>query len=523
VAPVASRQTAPQPGAAGSADVAADLSAVLSPGRRRAVLAAMCLSLVLVVASVASINLALPELSVDLDASGTALTWVADAYTLALAALVLPFGALGDRIGRRTTLLAGTVVFGLAAAFAVAADTSALLISWRAVMGVGAALIMPATLSTITAVFPRDERARAVGLWAGFASAGGIFGLLVSGALLEHYWWGSTFMVAAGLAAVSFVVAVMVAPNTADPSHTHLDPLGSLLSLVGIGSLVLGIIEGADAGWTSRLSLAAFAAAAVGLTGFVLWELRTDAPLLDPRLFRLRGFGTGTATITLQFLAVFGFFFVGLQFLQLLLGYGPLRTSLALLPMAVVLLPLAAFAPTLVARFGTRVVIAAGLLAMISGLLALTALTPGSGYWDFLACLLVFGAGTALTATPATNAVVASLPPAKQGVASAVNDATREIGAALGIALFGSLFDRGYRRAIDPALAGLPPEAANAVRQSPAAALEVAAQLGDVGFRLADQVPAAFLDGLDASLIGGSAVLVAGLAFVVWRAPTDRA
>ncbi len=493
---------------------------VLSRARRRAVLGTMCLSLVLVIASMSSLNIALPDLAVGLGASGNDLTWIADAYTVTLAALVLPFGALGDRFGRRTLLLAGTAIFGVAAALAATAGSVAVLIAFRALMGVGAAMIMPATLSTITAVFPEEERARAVGLWAGFASAGGILGMIGAGALLEDFWWGSTFAVTAALAAVAFVVTAVVAPNTADEAHTNLDPLGALFSFAGIGTLVFGIIEGSDQGWTEPVTFAAFAVAALSIAAFVAWELRVERPMLDPRLFLVRGFGTGSFVLLLQFIATFGFFFVGMQFLQLILGYGPLESAVALLPIAVVIVPLAANVPRLAARLGNRVVVVAGLAAMLTSFLSMTQFDRGTGYGEFLVGLLLFGSGIALVTTPATNAILSSMPLGKQGVASAMNDATREVGAALGIATLGSLFNQGYRDSLGDGVAGLPPAAAHAVRDSAAAGLEVARQLGDAGAQLADRVRDAFMHGLGTALTAGAVALALGLAFVLWR-PLD--
>ena len=273
---------------------------------RNGILASMCLALVLVVAAVSSVNLALTGISLDLGTSSSQLTWIADGYTVALAALVLPFGALGDRFGRRTLLLAGTVVFGLAALCAAAAQSAGALIGCRVAMGVGAAMIMPGTLSTITAVFPSAKRGRAVSIWAGFASSGAILGLLTCGLILEWATWRATFVATAVLAAVAFVAALVLTPNTCDPDETVIDLPGYLLSGVGIGALIFGIIDGAEAGWTATSAIVGLAVAALALVSFVFWELRTPTPMLDVRLFRLRGFSTGALGLTVQFSAVSG-------------------------------------------------------------------------------------------------------------------------------------------------------------------------------------------------------------------------
>jgi len=265
---------------------------------RHGVLASMCLALVLVVASVSSVNLALTGISLDLGTTSSELTWIADGYTVALAALVLPFGARGDRMGRRTLLLVGAVLFGVAALAAAAAQTPLTLIGCRVAMGIGAAMIMPATLSTITAAFPPTKRARAVSVWAGFATSGAILGMLGCGLILEWSTWRGTFVATAVLAVVAFAAALLLAPNTADPDEAVIDMPGFLLSGIGIGALVYGIVDGAEAGWTTGGALAGLAVAFMALVAFVRWELRTARPMLDVRLFTLRGFSTGAVALT---------------------------------------------------------------------------------------------------------------------------------------------------------------------------------------------------------------------------------
>jgi EmrB/QacA subfamily drug resistance transporter len=490
---------------------------------RTGILASMCLALVLVVASVSSVNLALAGISLDLHTTSSQLTWIADGYTVALAALVLPFGALGDRLGRRTLLLAGTIVFGLAALAAAAAQTPTALIASRVVMGVGAAMIMPGTLSTITAVFSPSKRSRAVSIWAGFATSGAILGMLGCGLILEWTSWRATFVATSVLAAIAFVAAVVLAPNTSDPSDSVIDMPGFLLSAVGIGALVFGIIDGAEAGWTTTNALVGLAVAVAALVGFVVWELRAHRPMLDVRLFALRGFSTGTLALTVQFLCLFGFFLVGLQFLQLMLGYSPLLSALCLLPMATIVMPMSRVAPHLVERFGQRAVMTAGLTCLGAGLGIMSLLNSGSTYWHFLAGLATFGLGMALTSTPSTTAIVTSLSRAKQGVASAMNDVSRELGSALGIAILGSLFNSGYNAAVSDATASLPPAAADAVGESAGAAIVMASNLGAGGQQLADGVRNAFAAGLNDAMVAGAAIALLAAAFTLWRAPQRSA
>jgi EmrB/QacA subfamily drug resistance transporter len=486
---------------------------------RTGVLFSMCLALVLVVASVSSVNLALTGISIDLGTTSSQLTWVADGYTVALAALVLPFGALGDRIGRRRLLLVGTVVFGLAALGAAAAQSPQGLIGCRVLMGLGAAMIMPGTLSTITAVFPPDERARAVSVWAGFATSGAVLGMLGCGLILEWATWRATFVATAVLAAAALVAAVVLAPDTSDPEEAVIDVPGSLLSALGIGALIFGIIEGAEAGWTSTGAVVGMAVAAGALAAFARWELHTPRPMLDVRLFALRGFGTGAAALTVQFLCLFGFFLVGLQFVLLILGYSALKSAVCLLPMALIVMPLSRVAPRLVERFGPRAVMTTGLLGLATGLAIMSRLDDTSSYGHFLGGLAVFGLGMALTSTPATTAIVTSLPKAKQGVASAVNDVSREIGSALGIAILGSLFNSGYRSAVAPATAALPAEAGHAIEESAGAGLAAASHLGPAGQPIADAVGHAFAEGLQDAMTAGVAIAVLAAAFTAWRAP----
>jgi EmrB/QacA subfamily drug resistance transporter len=498
----------------------------ISPGRRTAVLATMCLALVLVVAGVSMMAVAVPTLTAALGASQTAQQWIVDGYTVALAALLLPAGAIGDRFGRRRALIAGIAIFGVASAASALSNSAGSLITWRVLTGVGAALIMPGTLSTITSVFPPEGRAKAVGVWAGFAGAGGILGMLVGGALLEQWWWGSIFVMSAIIAGLALVATLLTVPETREGDHVGLDPLGTVLSVLAIGGLVLGIIEGPSRGWTDPVSLVGIVGGVAAGYWFIRWELRTPSPLLDPRLFKLPGFATGSTSLFLQFFAIFGFFFISLQYLQLVLGYGTLKSAVALLPVAVVMMPLSTVAATLAERYGQRIIGSAGLAISAVGFVFVATLTATSSYGHLVIALLVIGAGTALAMTPATNAIVGSLPRAKQGVASAVNDTARELGSAFGIAILGSAFNAGYRSHIDRSIHGLTPAAAAAVHQAPAAAITVAQHAGSAGQALAAAARAAFMAGSRDAMYLGAALLIVGAVFVLLRGqaqviPTD--
>lgn len=495
---------------------ARDGSAATGRAGHRGVLFAMCLSLVLVVASVTALNLAMPDLAVDLNASNSSLTWIADGYTVALAALVLPLGALGDRIGRRKVLVAGNLVFGVAAAFAALSSSTSELIVWRVVMGVGAAMIMPGTLATITAALPAHKRAQGVATWSGFAAAGGIIGMLAAGGLLESWSWKSIFATSASVAVLCALAAVLLAPETKGAVLEPFDWSGTVSTALAVGALVYGIIEGSEKGWTQPEVLAAFAVSALSLIAYVVLGLRNKHPLLDPRLFRLRGFSAGAITILTQFMAVFGFFFVGLQFLQLMLEYSPLKSAVALIPVAVAVLPTTQITPRLVLRTGLKAVMSGGLLLLAVGMFWLTRLDIDSGYLLFLGGLVLAGIGMGLTSSAGTSAIVGSLGPDRQGVASAMNDTTREVGSAIGIAVMGSVFAGQYRSALPESTGQLPADAAEAVRHSAAGGLEVAAQMGARGAQLADGVRSAFMNGFaDAMGVVAVILVVAALACLV--------
>ena len=488
--------------------------------QRNSILVAMCFALVLVVASVSMLAIGLPKVSTALGLSQSTQTWVVDAYALTLASLLLVAGALGDRFGRRAALLGGIAIFFGGSLLSAFAQSGGELIAFRALTGIGGALIMPGTLSTITSVFPPNERARAVGIWAGFAGAGGTLGMLGAGWMLGHFSWTSMFYVTAAVAAATFAAIVAFVPDTRSSEHVGLDPLGTILSGVGIGGLVLGIIEGPIRGWTDPVTLAGLAAGLVLGTTFILWELRTEHPLLDPRLFRHRGFATGSASLMVLFIALFGIFLVILQYLQLLLGYSALKAAVALLPMTFVMIPISTMAAPLSMRFGQKLVGGSGLGITAVGLIAFSTLNGQSGYAPLVVAEVILAVGIGLAMTPATNAIVTSLPAAKQGVASAVNDTTREIGTALGIAIMGSMFNSGYRRGLSGHLNGVPASAAAEARQAPGLALAAAHRLGQSGDGLAAAARQAFTSGMRFSMLMGAGLLVLAATYVALQGPS---
>ncbi|NEB03482.1 MFS transporter [Streptomyces sp. SID13726] len=487
----------------------------------RGVLFAMCLALVLVVASVSALNLALPDLALDLSASNSELTWIADAYTVTLAALVLPLGAIGDRLGRRNVLVVGTLVFGGASLAASFADSTTTLIAWRAVMGLGAAMIMPGTLSTITAAFPPEQRAKGVATWSGFAAAGAIIGMLAAGALLEQFSWRSIFVTSAATALAACLAAVVLAPNTKDAHPHRPDVAGAVTTALAIGTLVYGIIEGNEKGWIEPEVIGAFAVTVVSFAAYAFLGMRTAHPLLDPALFGIRGFRAGAITVLVQFMAVFGFFFVGLQYLQLILGYSPLKAALALVPVALAVLPVSQLTPRLVRRLGMKAVMSTGLFLLAVGLFVISRLDVDAGYLPFLGGLILAGVGIGLSGAVGTSAITGSLGRGQQGVASAMNDTTREVGSAVGIALMGSIYGSHYRDSLPASVDRLPADAAEAVRHSAAAGLQVGDRLGAQGAALTQGVRTAFMDGLSASLVAVCVIVLAAAVGALLRAPKN--
>jgi EmrB/QacA subfamily drug resistance transporter len=485
------------------------------------VLAVISLALMTVVSAVSGLNVALPDLARETGATQTEITWVVDAYTVVFAGLLLFAGALGDRFGRRGLLVAGLAVFGVAAGLGMTTSDPHVLIGLRALMGVGAAAIMPTTLSVITTSFPVEQRPKAVGVWVGMAGGGAVLGLFGSGILLEFFSWSSFFGLNVVLATVALVGTVLVVPNSVDPHPHRLDVVGGLLSLVGVASLVFGIIEGPEQGWGDGRTLSGLALGVVALATFVLWELRVDQPMLDPRLFGNRAFSAGTLTVTAQFFASFGLFFVVLQYLQFVVGRSPLEAAVSLLPLPLVLIPLARNAPLLARRIGFRRVAPVGLALTATGLVVIAQVDVDLAYGWFALGLVLFAAGMGLAGTPATTAITESLPENKQGVASAVNDTAREIGSAFGIAILGSVLNQQYRDGMSDAVRGLPHAVAEGAQGSIAftqsANLD---RLGPAAQQLVATAQDSFVTGSSVALLVAAGVVAVTAVVVAWLAPS---
>jgi MFS transporter, DHA2 family, integral membrane protein len=484
-------------------------------GRRWFLLAMMCLSLVLVVMSVSGLVTAIPTMQEELNASASQVQWILDAYAIVFAGSLLTAGALGDRFGRKRALLVGLVVFGAGALFAGAASGATQVIAGRAVMGIGAALVMPATLSIITTIFPPEERTRAIAVWAGFAGAGGAIGPIVSGALLERFWWGSAVLVNLPLVALTFVAIWTAAPESRDESKTPLDPVGAVLSLAGLGGLIFAIIQGGEDGWTATSVVAAAAIALVSLTAFVRWERRSPHPMLPLTLFRDRRFSLGSGVVTVAFFVMFGFFFLATQYLQFGRGYSPLEAGLALLPLPITFVALSPRSATLAARFGAARVMATGLVIVAGGFVMLSLLAPNTPYLVLAGAFAVLGAGMGVTAAPATGEIMSAVPLSKAGVGSAVNDTTRELGGALGIAILGSIANTAYRATINLGGLGLGATTRRHGEESIGAAARVAGAMPGGG-ALRSRAAVAFTDAFNlASAVSVGIVVLAAIVVLV--------
>ena len=477
--------------------------------QRWTVLWILCGSLVLVVVSVSSLNVAIPSIQTALGATGSELQWIIDSYALVFAGLLLPAGAIGDRYGRREALLTGLIVFAIASLGGLAADSAMQLILWRGVMGAGAALVMPATLSIIATVFSQSERPRAIAIWAGFAGAGGVVGLISSGILLKFFWWGSVFAINLPIVFALFFIVWRLVPTSRDANAEALDLTGAVLAVLGLMALVYTIIEAPLLGWLSTQSMATAAFGIVALALFVTWELRHKTPMLDPRYFKNRRFSLGALTITTAFFGIFGMFFVLTQFLQFIQGHDSLGAGMRILPYGIVLLVIAPLAAIWAERFGDRNVMVAGLVTSAAGFAVFGMLAPDSEYPMIASGLVLTAIGTGLLMPPATTTLVTSLPLGKAGVGSAMNDVTREVGGALGIAVVGALLSTGYSSGLGPLGNAIDENLEAVVHDSYGALLSVAAELGRAD---ADSLIAAgqsaFTNGMAIAMFTASGLLI---------------
>jgi EmrB/QacA subfamily drug resistance transporter len=413
--------------------------------------------LLVVVVDGSIVNVALPTLVRHLHASTSALQWVVDAYTLAVAGLLLTLGSLGDRIGRHRTLAGGLIVFALGSVLAAMSTSAHELVASRVVMGIGAAAVMPATLSILTNVFTVPaERAKAIAMWSSVAGLGVVVGPTLGGWLLEHFAWGSIFMVNLPIVGVALVAGRLVVPPSANPHPRALDPIGALLSMAGILAVVYAIIEAPSHGWFSPITLGTVAAGAALLVTFGVFELRSTHPMVDLRIFANARFSAASFAVTMIFLALFGWLFLFTQQLQFVLGYSALAAGVRCLPFALTMGVASAQSAKVAARIGTKVVVTTGLALMAVGFGVLSTATVHDGYPLLVVASMMVAAGMGLAMAPATESIMGSLPPAQAGVGSAVNDTTRFVGGALGVALTGSIASSVFASHLRPVLTQVP-------------------------------------------------------------------
>ncbi|WP_250027651.1 MFS transporter [Paractinoplanes maris] len=470
--------------------------------RRWLILGVLCLSLLVVVVDNMVLNIAIPSLIRDLGASTAQIQWIIDAYILVFAGLLLTAGSLSDRHGRRRGLVIGLVVFGGASVLATLSRTPEQLIATRGLMGIGAAFLMPGTLSILTTVFAEDERKKAIAIWSSVLMLGALGGPSLGGLLLEHFWWGSIFLLNVPIAILGIVAALAVIPESRGHANRP-DLLGALLSMIGMTALVWGVINSAQHGWDSASTLGGFIVAAIGLTAFVLWERTVAEPMLPLKLFRDRNFAGASLSIVLLSFSAGGVLLALTQYLQFVLGYEPLKAGTAFIPMLVTAMVFNGVGVLVDKKFGTRTALAAGLLLMAGGFGILSSLTPSDGYLKLAFALVVMGMGSGTAGPAAYGTLMSALPPERVGVGSAVNDTVQQVGTALSVAVLGSVLTATYR-------AAMPAEVTGQARDSIGDALRIAASTGDAA--LARVAQDSFVSAIaSTSLIG----VVGGLAAAV--------
>jgi len=499
------------------------VATITTPSAHRwAVLAVVCVSALIINVDNTILNVALPTLVRDLRATSSALQWIVDSYAMVFAGLLLVGGSLADRFGRKRLFLFGLVIFASGSIGAALSGSVDLLIAWRAVMGLGAAFTIPASLSILNDVFrdPR-ERASAIGAWGATAGFGIAIGPIAGGLLLSRFWWGSIFLVNVPVVVAGVLGALFLVPDSKNPTAAHPDPVGAALSIVGVGLLLWAIIEGPAMGWTSGAVLGVLAASLVVLSSFVGWEAHSSHPMLKLSLFSNRRFSIAALGETLGTFGLLGALFVQTQFLQFNLGYSPLQAGIRILPVAATLVIVAAFSPFFVRLIGVKITVAAGLASIAGGLWQISAAsTIATTYGQVVPGLLLLGLGAGLLLPTATNSVVGSLPQGDSGIGSASNAVALQVGGALGVAVIGSALATRYQSHLTAALTGH--AISFAVRKeilgSLGGALAVARSVGgETGALLARAARGAFMSGAEVAFVVGAIVAIVGaMLMIAW-------
>ncbi|MFE0678232.1 MFS transporter [Streptomyces sp. NPDC058867] len=490
--------------------------------RRWWALIVLCLSLLIVVMANTSLIVAAPDMTADLGLSSSDLQWVIDGYTVPYAALMLVLGAIGDKYSRRGALVAGLVIFAGGSVMGSLVEETSLVITARAIMGVGAAVVMPATLSLLVAIFPRAERAKAITAWTATSGLAIAAGPLLAGYLLEDHAWGSTFLINVPIAVVAVVGALMLVPPSRAEGMGRIDYVGGLLSIVSVGSLVYAAIEGPHFGWGAGPVTAAVVAGA-GLLAFVVWELRHPHPMLDVRRFTQRPFSGSMLAVLFFFFGTFGALYYATQYLQFVLGHDALETGVRLLPLAGAVFLGAAATGRLTPKLGVKVMVVTGMLIGTAAVFLLTLIDTGSTYTDFLAPLMMLGLAIGLSVSPATDTIMGSFPESELGVGGGANDTSLELGGALGIAVLGSLLGTAYRdRLTDLVGAGLPHEALEVAKDSVGGGIAVAREVArnpeggaQQSQAVLDAVHESFAHGVAVTSLFGGIIMAAGTMIVL--------
>jgi len=493
--------------------------------RRWAILGVLVISLLVVVLDNTVLNVALRTIADPehgLGATQSELEWAINSYTLVFAGLLFTAGILADRLGRRITLMTGLAIFGIASLISAYADTSAQLIAARALMGLGAAAVMPATLSIIANVFEPRERGRAIGVWAGAVGLGVAIGPIVGGLLLEHFWWGSVFLINVPIVVIGVVLIATLVPESRDPRPNRIDVPGVLLSIVGLSLLTYGVIKGGEDGFGDTLAWSTLAGSVVVLTAFILWERRAEFPSLDVRLFANRSFSASTGIIGLVFFAAMGAMFFGAFYLQLVRGYGPLASGALFLPFAAAQMVFAPRSAAMVKRFGPKAVATVGLVLVAAGLATWLVVGATTPIWVVGLAFFVMGVGMANVMPPATEAIMATLPREKAGVGSAVSNTIRQLGGALGVAVLGAVLSSVYRDHLGSATDGLPAGAADAAKESISGAYGVAEQAGTAGGALISAANSSFITAMHYASVGSTIFALLGAVVALLWVPGKR-
>lgn len=490
------------------------------PAHLRKILIAVCIALMAVIASVSGLNVAQPMLAMEFDISQNTVLWIINIYTLTLAALLLPLGALGDRLGRKKMLLAGLVLFGTASALSAVATSVTIMLVSRLLTGIGAALIMPVTLAVITSTFPKEERSKAIGIWTGVAGGGGVLGMYLSALLVDVANWRWLFLLPVVLAIVSIAMTLRYVPNSVIKPVHRFDFGGTLLSVFATVGIIYALHEAPALGWNEPTVLLSLLIGIAGIIGFIFWELRHKEPLLDIRFFREQNLSGGAITLLAVFGVQAGIFIVLFPFFQGVLGWSGLRSTLGMMPMALLMMVSSGLAPKLALKIGSRYTMALGIALGATGALLMGQFVSVSGgYLSVLPGLIVMGFGMGFSMTPSTEAITSSLPVERQGVASALNDITRELGTALGVALLGPLVTAGYSTAIGNKLHGLPTSVIAAAKEGLAHAQAVAPSTGrqaDMLMRIAKE---SFVTGWQQAMWIGAGIMTLLFLYILFRGP----